>query len=137
MGLYKYRFPVGDWSDDGHGKCDYFIVSGDKPVEEVGRAHNSCIDVLGFHIGDICSNYEESDLRPNIQDILSERGFDLDKFDQDEDGEVNLGCTDQLVELWIDILNYLDPTLNLTVEKDDYPSFQHYANRCPGYGCHY
>jgi len=20
------RFPIGDWSDDGHGKCEYFMI---------------------------------------------------------------------------------------------------------------
>jgi len=36
---YLVQFPVGDWSGDGHNRCDYFFVFSDKPVRDVREAH--------------------------------------------------------------------------------------------------
>jgi hypothetical protein len=32
---YKFQIPIGDWSDDGHGKCDWFILNCNRSVGEV------------------------------------------------------------------------------------------------------
>lgn len=40
---HKFRFPVGDWSDDGHGKCEYFIVKSNAPVEKWRAAYFAAI----------------------------------------------------------------------------------------------
>lgn len=36
---YRFTIPIGDWSDDGHGKCEYFQFSSNLPVEEVREAY--------------------------------------------------------------------------------------------------
>jgi len=30
---HRFKLPVGDWSDDGHGKCDWHMIESNKPVE--------------------------------------------------------------------------------------------------------
>lgn len=31
----RIRFPIGDWSDDGHGQCDYYFANTDKNTQDV------------------------------------------------------------------------------------------------------
>lgn len=31
--MAQFRIPVGDWSDDGHGKCEWFTVESSQPVQ--------------------------------------------------------------------------------------------------------
>jgi hypothetical protein len=35
---YLIKFPIGDWSDDGHGKCEWFIVKSNMPLQIVREA---------------------------------------------------------------------------------------------------
>ena len=37
--MYKFVIPIGDWSEDGHGKHDDYVVTSNKPVEAVREAH--------------------------------------------------------------------------------------------------
>lgn len=37
--LYQFKIPIGDWSGDGHGKCTWFVVNSNKPVEEWRKAY--------------------------------------------------------------------------------------------------
>jgi len=32
---YKFRLPIGDWSNDGHGSYEEYIIKSNKSVEEV------------------------------------------------------------------------------------------------------
>ena len=128
-----YTFPIGDWSDDGHGKCQYFRVSGDKSIKKVERAHNKCEEKLGFNIRDICGDYEEREIDIDIQNKIIKAKI---KYrDPECDDELDVWhyfedmWTDQLVHLWVDILNHIDPSLNLNVEKD-FPML----TPGPGYG---
>lgn len=31
--LYDFKIPIGDWSDDGHGECQWFVIRSMEPVE--------------------------------------------------------------------------------------------------------
>lgn len=33
--MYKFELPIGDWSDDGHGQCEWFLIESNKPVDEL------------------------------------------------------------------------------------------------------
>lgn len=39
MKRYKFQIPIGDWSKDGHGKCDYYDATAAKPIEDVREAY--------------------------------------------------------------------------------------------------
>lgn len=35
---YQFRIPIGDWTHDGHGHCEWFDASSLKPIEDVREA---------------------------------------------------------------------------------------------------
>ena len=130
---YRYKFPVGDWSDDGHGKCNWFIVEGRKPIQEVREAHFAAKEHLGFDIGDICGGYEETCIKKEYKDRLALLGLEV--FEEDYVG------SNEIVALWIDILNFVDPGLKLVLVEDELESIVFYGFdkkkrhlRVPGYG---
>ena len=142
MRLHTITFPVGDWSDDGHGKCDYFIVKSNKSVEELEKIHNSAKEKLGFDIGEICEDYEDFKLSKEIFDNLVKVGFPImskeyteyfDYFENSEEIEGMYMSTETLFNLWIGILKFLGENVEIKLIKSDL-----FCNvNTPGYGCHY
>lgn len=147
---YLIRFPVGDWSDDGHGKCAYFLTRSNKSGQEVREIHFSCLDRLGFDIGNICHEYEEFELSLNIFEKLNAAGFNIEWEGKNEDMvkyfpniDSRMMGTEEVFNLWINILMFLDPELKL-VPINEYENINFYGFdekkrhlRTPGYGVWY
>lgn len=80
----KVRFPVGDWSDDGHGKCNWYTlkIPKGKTVKDLEatlkKGHKRYPDISPFTI---CGNYEEYQIS---EDLFSQA--------------VDLGCPDNMFE---------------------------------------
>lgn len=36
---HQFRIPIGDWSGDGHGHCDWYTIRSNKPVEAWREAY--------------------------------------------------------------------------------------------------
>ena len=106
----KFQIPIGDWSDDGHGKCEYFPAESDKSLEEIREAHFKMEKVLGFTIHDFCNIYEQSYIEKEYVKKISETGFDLD---------TNNFNTEQMAKLWVYLLNKIDPTLNIRLTEEE------------------
>ena len=139
MKINTIRFPIGDWSDDGHGKCNYFLVTSNRPVNDVREAHFRCKEQLGFKIGDMCGEYEENTIDKDIVATLIGLGF------TDPDGtcfNAEEYCSHEgLFTLWIKILMYIDPELELTPIVPDYEDINNWGFDdkgrhldTPGYG---
>lgn len=137
------KFTLGDYSNDGHGMYDDYIIESNKTVEELRELHFSCIETLGFDIGDMCRDYGDRELPRYIFDILKE-----EKILNDEEcfvletNELCIEDPDELVAIWLDILLHLDKTLTLKVkDSDEIPSMHFYGYDSkkrhlnnPGYG---
>lgn len=52
--MEKFKFVIGDWSDDGHGKKDYVYFKSNKSANEIREAYwKSCfISGVAFHHSD-------------------------------------------------------------------------------------
>ncbi len=140
---HMIRFPIGDWSDDGHGKCEYFEVHSNHPVQHVREVHFKAPEVIGFNIGDMCRNYEECQLSTEVVTKLNAIGIDPNKFllDGEIDPEDYYMDYESLINIWLAILSYIDPTLELEVIKSEAENINFYGmdekNRhleTPGYG---
>lgn len=137
---FKIQFPVGDWSDDGHGKCEYYFAWSNKPVQDLREAHFKAKEVLGFDIGSICEDYEQYSVNGNIIDELLERGL----MDEDEaETAADFYDSDSLVKLWVRCLIHIDPTLEIELfePENDYQTINFYGYddkqrhlSTPGYG---
>lgn len=108
---YLIRFPIGDWSQDGHNMCDDYYTTSDKPIEDVREAHFKAFEIVGFDIGDICSEYECYALDSNIVVILTALNHPF------EDMDISFMTSYDVFRLWVWLLNYIDPQLNLKEHK--------------------
>lgn len=72
-----FDLPIGDWSSDGHGKCDWFTVETNKPLQE-------CFDAWFFakekfptevHPDNICSDYQDNTITIELREQIKELGF--------------------------------------------------------------
>lgn len=114
--MYKFRMPIGDWSDDGHGKCDYYTISSNLPIEEVREAHFKIPELTGVNIESIANNYEEGNITQETLDKLISLGVDPDKFDEPYKGSIYVS-SENMRDIWITLLNNVEPKLNLVVEE--------------------
>ena len=126
------RFPIGDWSGDGHRECDWYIVFCETTVTKVAEAHNKCSGLFGFDIGDMCREYEDSKLSPEIVGLLLVAGILAGEYCEDAE----YMQSEELLELWLAILNKIDSTLKLKNITKDFASIhsQPLSINVPGYG---
>lgn len=139
---YRFRLPIGDWSDDGHGKCNYYYIKSNKPIEEVREIHFQTKENTGYDIEEICKEYEDSSIDIDLFNELVELGLDVEEFDLPYDDQV-MFSPDNMCQLWVLLLMKTDETLKLEIE--DIPemlSFYGYDEKkrhigFVGYGCFY
>jgi hypothetical protein len=138
--MNKIRFPIGDWSDDGHGKCDYFFVTTPLSAQDVREAHFAAPSVIGFDIGCLYAGYREGSLSQEIENKISEILPDTSGFKYDW-REEDLSPPESLFFLWISLLNEINPALELTPMVSDYEDINFYGFddkgrhlKTPGYG---
>ena len=136
---HRISFVVGDWSGDGHQMNDSFTIESNKPVDDIREVHFSCIEKCGFDIGDICGDYEECSIDKEIADKIKSLGINIEDFPYD----MSYWGPDEIVNLWVAILNKIDPSLELMVVDDKIPCmhFSGYDDKerhlnVPGYGCY-
>lgn len=122
--MYKFRMSIGDWSDDGHGKHEDFIVSSNVPVEIVREAHFAMKDKLGFSIEDICSEYEDTVIDIKITKMIEDLGFEFE--DYTSYGEADMYAK-AMAELWVFLLQKVDNSLELKIIDDDIPTLHFYG----------
>lgn len=132
--------PIGDWSDDGHGKCDYYYIKSNKSVEEVRETHFQLLEKTGIDIEEICSEYEDSSIRLELFKSLVELGINIDKFDLPYKGNVGIS-SENMCYLWTFLLMKTDETLRLEIEDEpEMLPFYGYDDKkrhigYVGYGC--
>jgi hypothetical protein len=127
--VYLIEFPIGDWSDDGHGKCRYYIASSKKPFQDIIETHARAHGVLGFDIGDICGASDEGTLTQNVGNMLRNLGYNF--TESYIDGTDIYPSYKEMFNIWLFLLNHVNPSLEL---KDlNIPSMVPEV-RNPGYG---
>lgn len=140
---YRIIFPIGDWSDDGHGKVDYHEVLSSRPVEDVREAHFSCSNMFGIDIGSICCDYEDWSLDDDLIEKLISLGY-VSILDELSflDGKYHIENRDTILSIWLFLLNKVDSSLNLRIAEDSPPMITFYGTddkgrhlEVPGYGC--
>lgn len=133
------RFPIGDWSDDGHGKCEYFFVSCNKSVQQLREIHFSCPAKLGFDIGDMCSEYQEPTVSSGIIKMLEKHN--IVKPNELSKSRYDFMSPIYLFKLWLIILKFLEPSLTYEIYEPKFIDINFYGFdeqkrhlNTPGYG---
>lgn len=139
-------FPIGDWSVDGHGVCAEFMIKSNKPLQEVREVHLSQNDFIGSIAEDYGQNYvpysylfdglleKEGATEESVQTYLAElfqtQELALYDFDEEISKYSSYTCPEeeeptwvidfpeQMIGIWIAILNWFDSDLKLEVVSE-------------------
>lgn len=141
MKEYLIEFPIGDWSNDGHGKCDYYIVNSNKPVEEVREVHFKIAKRTGIIIANICCQEKGISLDDPILKQFNELGYRLDEEGDESyiDDGMYYPSSKEIVRMWLFLLMKTDGTLRLEIVNIPMLPFYGYDDNfrhmeTPGYG---
>lgn len=125
---------LGDWSDDGHGKTDIFIINSNLDSEEILAAYKKASKKLGFKfMDDVCADYEDNSIPIDYLKKLIESGLQLDqvftsdydlkrakKVLEDEDSEENVSLwTDSYTAIFLFIVKLGNPEFEYKIVEDD------------------
>lgn len=116
--MYQFWMTIGDWSSDGHGRNENFLISASAPVEQVREAHFRIKEVTGIDIENICSKYGEDEVDAETAEILKRMGFLFENRSGMGDGILS---TEEMAKLWLFLLQKADDELELALIENDTP----------------
>lgn len=116
--MYQFWMTIGDWSGDGHGKSEDFLISSSVPVEQVREAHFRIKDVTGIDIENICSRYGEDEVDAETVEILKRMGFLFENRSGMGDGTLSV---EEMAKLWLFLLQKANDELELALIENDTP----------------
>jgi hypothetical protein len=118
---YKFKLPIGDWSDDGHGKCDYYTIESNiNPEDLVEIVHN--LD-LKHKFSKICSEYEEYEVTDEQIEYLKSIGLNMNNYFINEEKYLS---TDKFAQLFLDIIMLENPNIKLNIINDNIIEFNNW-----------
>lgn len=118
--MYKFRLPIGDWSDDGHGKCNYYIIESNiNPEDLVEIVHN--LD-LKHKFSNICSEYKEYCATDEQVEYLKSLGLNIESY-FNEDNSLE---TKSFAQLFLDIIMLENPEIKLKIINDNIVEFNNW-----------
>lgn len=131
--MYKFKIPIGDWSGDGHGQVDYYIIESNKPVQYVRELYFQACEKLGFTLDGHndktpCAEFEDWRFpRETFQELLD---FGI-KIDDDLKDLIlkyeNVGGSSGFIEIVLAFIKTQDKELKLIISKNDIDMFQFYG----------
>ncbi len=125
-GKYLFYLPLGDFSGDGHGRCDNFLVEAAKPVQAARDAHHRILEATGIDIAAIAS---DNDVIPkDIVGKLVKLGYRAKEPLYNDERGVHLmsaglmeDLPEALADIWVFLLNKADPDLHAVLVPDEVP----------------
>lgn len=123
--MYRFRIPIGDWSDDGHGKVQWFNMESNEPVEYVRKLYFRACKKLGFSLDSynpkpICSKYEDCSFPKEYLHILLNNGAIFDeKFIKFIESNECIECPEEFLDILIEFIKTQDPDLILKREQTE------------------
>ena len=149
----KIKIPVGDWSDDGHGKCKDIIIESNLPMEALQQGYKDSCKLTGLsfnHNQDytglnlkwdhpeykdrhIATEYQSSTISRLAEKILLEHGIDVwegfDDAEFDPEDLAPIDDTSHFVELLMAFIELSVPGLEYSIVKqEDIPALNGYWN---------
>jgi len=116
---HTFRYTIGDWSDDGHGKTSVHKIRSNHTMKEIAVAYKASVKKTGVSfIDEVASDYQSRDMP--AQKFL-DAGMDRDKvcWENDPDDDPVLwtcGYTDHYILLLTEFCKLSLPDL---VMEDD------------------
>lgn len=124
---FKFRIPIGDWSGDGHGQCEWFTASSNGDIKAVREAYFKAKELVHerFHPDNFVCDYEDRDLPSDVYVKMMAEGIVPMDFDPD------MFHTEEMAKYVVWFLNQGNPTLEvqLAEEEDDMLAFYGYDEK--------
>lgn len=123
-----FKLPIGDWSGDGHGKCDYFTCEADADsIAEVKEAFDAASQSLPTVLDPrtFCSEYEEYRVPNEVATICDEVGILTN--DGWPDGKIFEEGSLGMAEYVIWFINQGNPNLNARMSAINTVPILHYG----------
>ncbi len=109
---HKFNIPIGDWSDDGHGKVEWFLATAAKPIGDVREAwFKASTEHPDLSPATFCCEYEDSVLSKEMWDKLQAAGCPVCEPE-------DFGSQD-MAEVVAWFLNLGDPSLDVRIATSD------------------
>lgn len=116
---------VGDWSDDGHGKTDTFLIKTKHNTKELNDAFKEGTRKIGFDLLKECDEYEKNELSEKAESCLKKAGY-YGNNAPEEGG----AYPEEYIEIYLFICKLGDPDFKYKLIK---PEEGNYVN-IGGYG---
>lgn len=117
---HAFRIPIGDWSDDGHGKVEWFYATAAKPIEDVREAYFAATKKLPDACcpENFCDAYQEPEIAPDSRAALEAAGYKVPK-------EIDAESMAKIVAWFI---NYGDPSVDVKLDGNPPPMLPFYGS---------
>lgn len=88
MEMYKIRFTLGDWSDDGHGQKETFHMKSNYPGSEINKTLQKFESETECDIRSWCEEYEDTYIHePDTSKLISLGIITSEELTKDRDYE--------------------------------------------------
>ena len=85
---HKWAIDIGDWSNDGHGKCESKLIESNLTNEEAREAYFKAKEKLGKAYPEIvCQEYEDYLVDAEMLKELRAHGFEFKDCDGEGEGD--------------------------------------------------
>jgi hypothetical protein len=117
---HAFRIPIGDWSDDGHGKVEWFDATATKPIEDVREAYFAAKKRLPEACcpENFCEAYGEPEMNSESREALKAAGYKVPK-------EMDAEAMAKIVAWFI---NQGDPSVGVRLDGVPPPMLPFYGN---------
>lgn len=125
MARHQFRIQIGDWSNDGHGKCEEYYASARKPIKEIREAYFKAKAQLPSELcpENFCCRHGDYQLPKAVSVAAKAAGY---KFPEDPEGFLESATMADYV-VWF--LNQGDQELGAKLErKSTPPTLAFYGN---------
>jgi hypothetical protein len=116
---YAFRIPIGDWSDDGHGKVEWYDATASKPIVAVRDAYFAAKAALPDACCPeaFCSAYEDGEVPEETRSALKKAGAKV---------PTEFGV-DSMAAIVVWFLNHGDPDLDVRLDGMPPPMLPFYG----------
>ncbi len=144
--MHTYRVVIGDWSTDGHGRSDDYLVKTSHKQAECQQAYRDAVKASGVALDhqskakiQLCCDFEDSYISAEAIQKLTELGvvWDFLESELNDDGGVSVG-PDEMARLFMEMIRTQIPDFQYRFVKEP-PALNGWwgnLNVSIGYGCY-
>lgn len=106
--MYLIKYTLGDWSGDGHGITESFILKSNVNCHSFRDALDRGQKITGINLDRLCSDYDDRLVPNGIYNYLKSKGVVFDKWQMEEYDAYN--------KFYIEVQQFMDLVLVLARE---------------------